>query len=109
MRLVQRSSIRDGRHRGHQLHWRHADFLSHRDGADRNSRPVIQLLQHSTALARQIDTSLLTESKTADVFVKFWCAEPQSDLDRSNIARLRQNVRNGEQPKGFVVANPVTG
>ena len=43
------------------------------------------------------------------VIVKFWRAQPLSNLYCTNIAGLREDVGNGEHAKALVVVNFVAG
>ena len=61
--------------------------------------------QHAVPFARQIDAGRLAESVCRDVLIEFRRAEPQSDLDRADVARLGQNLRNRQIAVGFVIAN----
>src|SRR3984893_3254489 len=66
-------------------------------------------MQKSAALARQIHTSRGTESEGPNVVVKFRRAQPYGNLDRTHVARFRQNGRDAHEPERFVIANAMSG
>src|SRR6476620_9563671 len=107
MGFVQRPAIGNRRDRRNQLQWGYANFLPHRNRTDRSRAPVLQFPEHASALAGQVYSSLLAESEVADVVVKFWRTESQSNLNRADVARQRQNIGDGQHAKRFVVANAV--
>ena len=109
MRLVQRSSVGNRGNRADELNRRDANFLPHGDRSNRNCRPVIQSPQQSPALSRHVHAGRLPKTKCADVVVKFRRSQSQGNLDRAHVARLRQNVGNGQHPKRLMVANTMPG
>ena len=88
--------IRNRRHRRNKLHRRHANFLPHRNRGSRNRLHALDSRNSAPAFVRQFDSRHRPEAERANVVVEFRTAEPQSDLDRSHVARLRQNLRNGQ-------------
>jgi len=55
-----------------------------------SSRP-----QQSLALPRHIHSGRLSEAKRANIIVEFGRSQPQRNLDRADVARLRKDVRDG--------------
>ena len=108
MRLVESSSIRDGRNRADKLDGRDADLLPQRNRSNGNGRPVLQPPHETFALTGQIHSRKLAKSERADIVVKFRRSQQQRNLDCANVARLRQDVGDSQQAKRLMVANAVS-
>ena len=100
-----RPVIRNGRNHGSELQRRDADFLPHGDGADRDLRPAAQRFGQTARLSGKFDARLLPETVSADVFVEPLIAQAQRDFDGAHVARLRQNVGDGQHAEGLPVVN----
>ena len=109
MWLVKHSSVGNGGHGADELNGRDPHLLPHGDRSDGDRRPVFQSPQETLTLPWHIHAGLLPETKCADIVVEFRRSQPQRNLDRSDVARLRQNVSDSQQPKRFVVTDAVPG
>src|SRR5277367_1008375 len=107
--LIKQSTVSNRRNRTSELQRRDANFLTHRDGADRNRLPVFEPRQPSATFIGQLDAGNRAKTKCAYVFVEFRSTEPQRDLDGAHVARFRENVRNRQQAKWFVIADAMAG
>src|SRR5207248_10910990 len=67
--------------------------------------PAAHRLRYRSGFARKFYHRLLAESESSNVFVEAIVAETQADLDWTDVAGFRQNVRDREQPMGTAVTN----
>src|SRR3972149_10310601 len=55
--------------------------------------------------ARQIDAGKIPDPESADVIIIKALAQPQPDLDGANIARMREHLRESDDPESFVIVD----
>ena len=109
MRLVKHSPVGNRRDGADKLNRRDPDLLPHRDRSDRDRRPVVESPEETFALPWHIHAGRLPKTKCADVVVEFRRSQAQRNLDRPDVARLRQNVRDIQQAKRLMVTDAVPG
>ena len=97
MRLHQRSAVGDRADGGRHLQRRDADLIAH---GHRRERAVVhphRVPDDARVLAAEVRAQRLAESVAADVAAQPLRPEPQSHLDRADVARLDDDVGERER------------
>jgi hypothetical protein len=82
---------------GNQLDGGHGNPLSEGDIGCIDPRPFFHRPEKAAGLAGKIDTGLGAESEITDVIVKFLFSELLPHLDRADVARILQDVVEGQR------------
>ena len=77
--------------------------MPHRNSRNGNFAPQPRRANHSIDLARELNSSALTKSKPANVFVKLFFANAESKLGCPDVARFDQNVAHAQVSKGAMI------
>ena len=82
-----------------------ANLLPHRDRTDRHLGPASPRLGESTRLTRKFDSGLCSKAVVTNVVIEAFRPQPHTDLDRRDVARVRQRFCDCDHPQLLVVAD----
>ena len=101
--LRQQTAIRHDRYSPGHLHYVDPDFLPDGHGPNRARSPSFDRTQQPGRFTRQREPGYLPETELPGVAVEPFRFQAQSQLDRADIARFRQDLSHRQHTEGLVI------